>query len=115
MKNSIEQAAAEFLDLGVGEAGQGCVIIRSGGMGAFVATRENGGKWVDAFWTSVKEDAHKIVDVTGVLLRREAFVMHELNKASSTGAGNSFLGGLAAGLFFTQGDVYKGTSLISVI
>jgi len=94
MKNSIEQAAAEFLDLGVGEAGQGCVIIRSGGMGAFVATRENGGKWVDAFWTSVKEDAHKIVDVTG--------------------AGNSFLGGLAAGLFFTQGDVYEATFYASV-
>jgi len=38
------------------------VIIRSGAMGAYVATRAKGGKWVDAFWTDNKD---KVVDVTG--------------------------------------------------
>lgn len=29
------------------------------------------------------------------------------------GAGNSFLGGLAAGLTYTEGDVYEGESVMS--
>jgi len=62
------------------------VIIRSGAMGAYVATRAKGGKWVDAFWTDNKD---KVVDVTG--------------------AGNSFLGGLAAGLLLADGDIYEAT------
>jgi len=70
--------------MGVGEAGGGCVIIRSGAMGAYVITRAEGGRWIDAFWA---DNTEKIVDVTG--------------------AGNSFLGGLAAGLLLAGGDVYE--------
>jgi len=79
----VELAASKFLDMGVGKAGAGCVIIRSGAMGAYVATRRKGGQWVDAFWNNIT----KIIDVTG--------------------AGNSFLGGLAAGLLLADGDVYE--------
>ncbi|KAI6047130.1 Ribokinase-like protein [Pisolithus marmoratus] len=82
---SIEAAAARFLDIGVGGAGRGCVIIRGGALGAYVATRANGGRWVDAFWTL--HDNGKVIDVTG--------------------AGNSFLGGLAAGLLLAGGDFYE--------
>jgi hypothetical protein len=60
-KQLVEHAAGKFVDMGVGQAGTGCVIIRSGAMGAYVATRVKGGQWVDAFWT----DEEKIVDVTG--------------------------------------------------
>jgi hypothetical protein len=59
----VELAAARYLEFGVGHHGEGCVIIRSGAMGAYVATRENGGKWIEAFWTD--NDHHKIIDVTG--------------------------------------------------
>jgi len=54
-------------------------------MGAY--TLRNGGtangKWVDAFWT--EKNISKVVDVTG--------------------AGNSFLGGLAAGLSMSHEDI----------
>ncbi|KAI6105531.1 Ribokinase-like protein [Pisolithus sp. B1] len=82
---SVEAAAVRFLDIGVGSSGQGCVIIRSGALGAYVATKANGGRWVDAFWTP--HDSGKIIDVTG--------------------AGNSFLGGLVAGLLLAGGDFYE--------
>ncbi|KAK0191208.1 Ribokinase-like protein [Armillaria mellea] len=84
-KTSVEEAAEKFLEFGVGNKGRGSVIIRSGELGAYVATRANGGKWIDAFWA----DQEKVVDVTG--------------------AGNSFLGGLGAGLYLAQGDVYQAT------
>ncbi|KAJ4492943.1 Ribokinase-like protein [Lentinula edodes] len=80
-KSLVEEAANRFIQLGVKDA----VIIRSGELGAYVLRRKTGGKWVDAFWT--KADASKIVDVTG--------------------AGNSFLGGLSAGLQIAEGDLYE--------
>ncbi|GJE84589.1 Ribokinase-like protein [Phanerochaete sordida] len=86
-KATIEEAARRFVDMGVGPDGKGAVIIRSGAMGAYILTRERGGRWVPAFWRP--EDAAKIVDVTG--------------------AGNSFLGGLSAGLLLANGDVYEAT------
>ncbi|KAH8113426.1 Ribokinase-like protein [Phellopilus nigrolimitatus] len=84
-KASIEEACMRFLELGVGPDGKGHVIIRSGSLGAYVASRARSGRWIDAFWT----DAHseKVVDVTG--------------------AGNSFLGGLSAGLSLAEGDVFE--------
>ncbi|KAJ7638633.1 Ribokinase-like protein [Roridomyces roridus] len=86
-RETIEAAVLEFLRLGTG-----CVIIRSGAMGACLASKTQAPRWVSAFWTS--EDTEKIVDVTG--------------------AGNSFLGGLAAGLLLENGDVYKATFYASV-
>ncbi|KAJ7781450.1 Ribokinase-like protein [Mycena metata] len=88
----IEEAARRFLEFGVGVDRQGCVIIRSGAMGACVAMKNQPVRWVPAFWT--RKDQAKIVDVTG--------------------AGNSFLGGLAAGLLLEGGDIYKATFHASV-
>jgi len=82
-KPLIEQACNTFLDFGVGVGGAGWVIIRSGELGAFIACRSQPGRWIDPYWT-IDE---RVVDVTG--------------------AGNSFLGGLAAGLALRDGDVYE--------
>ncbi|KIK65488.1 hypothetical protein GYMLUDRAFT_240015 [Collybiopsis luxurians FD-317 M1] len=87
-KSPIEHAADRFLQLGAKDA----VIIRSGALGAYVLTRKAGGRWVEAFWT--ENDASRIADVTG--------------------AGNSFLGGLAAGIQLSGGDVYKATLYATV-
>ncbi|KAJ3824288.1 Ribokinase-like protein [Lentinula raphanica] len=87
-KTSVEEAANRFLELGAKDA----VIIRSGEMGAYVLTRKGVGKWIAAFWTNT--DLPKIVDVTG--------------------AGNSFLGGLGAGLLLADGDVYEAAFFASV-
>ncbi|EIM88253.1 Ribokinase-like protein [Stereum hirsutum FP-91666 SS1] len=84
-KSTVEHAATKLLDLGVGADGTGWVIIRSGGLGAYVASRGRKGEWIEAFW----KDQSKVVDVTG--------------------AGNSFLGGLGAGLALTGGDVVQAT------
>ncbi|KAH7100627.1 Ribokinase-like protein [Auriculariales sp. MPI-PUGE-AT-0066] len=76
-RDTIEQAAYALLKHGVKEA----VIIRAGATGVFVLVR--GAKeayWVPAFWSEDNPEAkNKVVDVTG--------------------AGNAFLGGLAAGLY----------------
>ena len=59
----IEEAAAQFLDYGVGDGGKGSVIIRSGALGAYVASRTTEGRWVEAFWGP--NDLCHVVDVTG--------------------------------------------------
>ncbi|KAF5393902.1 hypothetical protein D9757_000213 [Collybiopsis confluens] len=86
-RSSVEQAAARLLELGAKDT----VIIRSGALGAYVLTRKAGGRWIEAFWT--ESDASKIVDVTG--------------------AGNSFLGGLAAGIEL-NGDIFEAAFYASV-
>jgi len=71
-RKTIERAAHIFLELGAK-----AVIIRSGAMGAYVAPRQGEpGRWVNAYFSI--QDTHCVKDVTG--------------------AGNAFLGGLAAGL-----------------
>ncbi|KAF8803908.1 Ribokinase-like protein [Phlegmacium glaucopus] len=79
-RESIELAADKFLEIGVGQDRTGWVIIRSGPLGLYMKTQMTKGAWVDAYWTT--EDKHKIIDVTG--------------------AGNSFLGGLAAGIVLSS-------------
>lgn len=59
----IEEAAAKFLDYGVGDDGKGSVVIRSGALGAYVVSKAVGGRWVEAFWGP--NDLHRVVDVTG--------------------------------------------------
>jgi sugar/nucleoside kinase (ribokinase family) len=96
----IEAAAHRLLDLGVGTALpsliRGAVVLRSAELGAYVATQPHAdterneaapyaGRWVDAYWSA--EHAERVVDVTG--------------------AGNTLLGGLAAGLALAN-DVYEG-------
>ena len=63
-KPAIEDAAARLLALGVGREGSGWVIVRSGALGAYVASRQRRGEWVDAYWAPADAPA-KIVDVTG--------------------------------------------------
>ncbi|KAI0728759.1 Ribokinase-like protein [Fomitopsis betulina] len=84
-KPLIEEACRRFMEYGVGPEGNGAVVIRSGALGAYVATRKGGGEWIPAFW-NVPEH---VVDVTG--------------------AGNSFLGGLGAGLALAGGNIVDAT------
>jgi len=99
----VEEAAKMLLDHGVGEGGQGSVIIRSGALGAYTVSRSTKGRWVEAFWGP--NDLHRVVDVTGI--SNFDFFRHCGAEHRVTGAGNSFLGGLGAGLKFTQ-DVQEG-------
>ncbi|KDQ09966.1 hypothetical protein BOTBODRAFT_36590 [Botryobasidium botryosum FD-172 SS1] len=92
-KSSVEHAAQMFLDMGVGKNGSGSVIIRSGAMGAYVLSRDRpSGMWIDAYWREAETE----------------------NVRDVTGAGNSFLGGLSAGLHFAKGDVYEASLYASV-
>jgi hypothetical protein len=59
----IEEAAARFLEYGVGDSGTGSVVIRSGALGAYAVSRTTKGAWVEAFWGP--NDPQRIVDVTG--------------------------------------------------
>lgn len=90
-KTMIEKATKDFLDMGVGKEGSGWVLIRCGALGAYMKSRATNGRWVEAFWA---EDVDKVVDVTG--------------------AGNSFLGGFAAGLELSGGDIYEATLHASI-
>jgi hypothetical protein len=65
-KSSIERACKAFLDFGVGPGGTGTVIIRSGSLGAYVASRSQPGAWIEAYWRGEE----RVVDVTGDFLRR---------------------------------------------
>lgn len=87
----IEEAATKFLDYGIGEDAAGSIVIRSGALGAYVMSTSTKGRWVDAFWGP--HDPKRVVDVTG--------------------AGNAFLGGLGAGLKFTE-DIYEAVLYASV-
>ncbi|KIM43590.1 hypothetical protein M413DRAFT_68614 [Hebeloma cylindrosporum] len=91
-KDRVEKATDDFLDIGVGKEGNGWVIIRCGALGAYLKSRATTGQWIEAFWT--EKDGDKVVDVTG--------------------AGNSFLGGFAAGLRLSGGDVYEATLHASI-
>ena len=71
-KEQVETACARFLEFGVGPEETGYVIIRSGALGAYVASRNHPGRWFDAYWT--KDDASHVVDVTGeVVAKSEIF------------------------------------------
>ena len=107
-KESIELATDKFLEIGVGRNKTGWVIIRCGALGAYMKTEMKKGMWVQAYWTAQDDD--KIVDVTG-----GSFKALSAYANIKTGAGNSFLGGLAAGMIIS-GDMYQGwRSLAPVI
>ena len=103
-KDLVEEACRRFLELGVGPGGNGSVVIRSGAMGACIATRGTSCTWVDAFWTD--DDAGKVVDVTGRF--RYYPTSGTWLMGIPAGAGNAFLGGLGAGLVLANGDVHEG-------
>ncbi len=111
-KGGIEQAADELLDLGIGDGGGGWVIIRSGPLGAYAKSRVTKGVWVGAYWTAADED--KVVDVTGELKLAHKH-QQLLSPRDILGAGNSFLGGLAAGLELSDGNVLEGQRKCKVL
>ncbi|KAM0791334.1 hypothetical protein ACM66B_005804 [Microbotryomycetes sp. NB124-2] len=86
-KEGIERVARKLVELGA----QDMVVIRSGALGAFALRRgSDGGTWIPAFHT----DSEKVVDVTG--------------------AGNSFLGGLMAGLVKDSQDLVQAVEMGAV-
>ena len=106
-KELIEQACLRFLEYGVGPGGSGTVIIRSGHLGAYIASRARRGRWIPAFWGA--DDAEKVVDVTGGFASDSFMLLRSwANSLWVSGAGNSFLGGLAAGLLLAERDVDEG-------
>lgn len=81
-RETIESAAQMFLDFGAK-----AIIIRSGALGAYVVPEKGqSGRWVDAYFSA--QDTHRVKDVTG--------------------AGNAFLGGLAAGLCLCNRNLLEG-------
>ncbi|KZV75424.1 Ribokinase-like protein [Peniophora sp. CONT] len=89
-RETVERAAKRFIEYGIGPDAKGHVLIRSGALGCYVVSKDRPGEWVAAY----HQDQTKVVDVTG--------------------GGNSFLGGLAAGLKLSQGDVYQAVLYASV-
>lgn len=84
----VEIAARQFQTLLLNKSSGSqlpAIIVRVGELGAYTLSSSWTG-WVPAFWT--KADQSRIVDVTG--------------------RGNSFLGGLAAGLLISDGDIRTG-------
>ncbi|KIR69343.1 hypothetical protein I314_00453 [Cryptococcus bacillisporus CA1873] len=81
----VEIAAQQFQTLLLNRSSDSqlpAIIVRAGELGAYTLSTSWTG-WVPAFWTKV--DQSRIVDVTG--------------------GGNSFLGGLVAGLLISDGDI----------
>ncbi|CAG8572075.1 8354_t:CDS:2, partial [Acaulospora morrowiae] len=78
----------KFLAYQIGRHGNGCVIIRASHKGCIVGTREKK-EIIPAYWTTPKDGGRHphVVDVTG--------------------AGNSFCGGLMAGLLKSNFDVFE--------
>jgi len=84
-KEGIEELARRLLEVGVGQESSGAVVVRAGHRGSFVISK-NVSIWLPAYYASEEDNSHrKVVDTTG--------------------AGNSFLGGLGAGLAQTKGNL----------
>jgi hypothetical protein len=50
-------------DIGIGEGSKGAIVVRCGRHGSCVATKQNGIKWLPAYFG--EEDTHRVVDVSG--------------------------------------------------
>jgi len=84
-KEGIEELARRLLEVGVGQESSGAVVVRAGHRGSFVISK-NVNFWLPAYYASEEDNSHKKV-------------------VDTTGAGNSFLGGLGAGLAQTKGNL----------
>ena len=89
--------------VGVGRNGGGAVVVRCGRHGSCVGTKSKGIKWFPAYFT--EKDSGRVVDVSGGMSSHAI----DGNEANSP-AGNSYLGGYAAGLHLSGGDPYEGQS-----
>lgn len=91
-KTLLETLASKFLESGVGQSGDGIVVIRAGENGCFFQTRHRSPVWLPPYYQpKIAEDqshtaSTKIID--------------------QTGAGNAFLGAFTIGLLTTQ-DPYQ--------
>ena len=89
-RQSTETAAQAFYDL-LPNPQATAVIVRAGAMGSYTLSKSWTG-WIPAYWTDLDQD--KVIDPTG--------------------GGNSWLGGLLAGLLSSDGDMKTGRYFISV-
>lgn len=62
-KIEIEEIMRYILDIGIGENGEGIVVVRCNKLGSVVGTRKQGIRWVPAYWEG--EDEKRVKDVTG--------------------------------------------------
>jgi sugar/nucleoside kinase (ribokinase family) len=84
--DTLEKYAASFLQSGVGQYGQGAVVIRAGEQGCLVMSNSFQAQWIQPYYEILGDSkTWKVVDPTG--------------------AGNAFLGAFAIGLIETK-DLY---------
>ena len=82
--SSVEQLALPFKTSGIGPTGQGCVVIRAGENGCFIASTTQAPTWLPAYYEPFK--GTNIAATTPIK-----------NPVDPTGAGNAFLGAFAIG------------------
>jgi len=90
-KKTVEEAASAFLG-----GGLVAVVIRCGALGAYALQEGGVDIWVDAYWNGEPQS------LAAELLRGNRSSGHVVDV---TGAGNTFLGGLSAGLRICHGDL----------
>ncbi|KAI5809365.1 Ribokinase-like protein [Pyronema omphalodes] len=95
VENEVEYLVQLLLDNGVGENGEGSVVVRLGKNGCLVANRKLGMVRLPAYYESTADGENnlKVVDPTG--------------------GGNTFIGGMSVGLVRT-GDILKAAATGSV-
>lgn len=88
--------------VGVSRNGDGAVVVRCGRHGSCVGTKAKGIRWFPAYFT--EKDGGRVIDVSGG--KFSSTIAGDIDKV----AGNSYLGGYAAGLHLSGGDPYEGQS-----
>ena len=91
---TIAEYAMKFVLSGIGQAGEGCVVIRAGDEGCFVASQTREPFWLPPYYDQNDKAQHsRLIDPTG--------------------AGNAFLGGFAMGFLKTD-NIYDAACYGSV-
>lgn len=91
-KAESEEYASKFLQSGIGESGQGSIVIRAGEEGCLILSPTQEAMWLPPFY-----------DKRPVVSGGEPSSFEEV--VDPTGAGNAFLGALAVGLHTTNGNL----------
>ena len=93
-REDFEKLAGKFVDAGIGHFGNGTIVVRAGEYGSLVMSRTLNPVWLPPFYEPCRTSINpKVVDTTG--------------------AGNSFLGGFAAG-YLATGNVVTAAQYASV-